>query len=660
MLKTIKAKIRNTSPMEKCLGLVFVISFISIIISMFTFGLTFIHSDNAVEISAIRAIVKHKDIFPEQWIYGNGDINLMRIQIFLMLPYFLIGNLPVARMIGTLLIIIFASIAIINMCKRIFKDNSWLLAIPLFSVVVSGVNARDVIIYSGMYTSTILWITLLLTLFFEIRQESANIKKKVAFCIIEALVLSGGLRWAAEITLPFLLLVFIDGLAKYNDKSVATFFKNIYKNLLYILIPSVIGFGFFKVLGRKLTFFVSQSNDLVLPDTLEKLGKNFLTVFKNFYLCFGYFGGSSIASIKGLATLVVFVACTLICFILPISQLIAIKRENESVRFFLIYAYLHNVILLVIAIFTTKLNDYHIITVIFVDVLISARYVYAYFLNKKTMISAGIAASFVLGVIVCVCSMLEDSIGWHKMYQRQREFANTIAEKGLEKGYGSFWNAYANEVYSDGKLRLGAIVVDEYNIATYECLVDKTVYEDDDCKTFLILDENENQEYGLIEYYFEKPIDDWFEEDVPVFNQRTKKMENHRLHVLVYDYDICTRFNNGVFDGVVKPTEMVFNSEGEKTWEYILMDNGGLVHGPYTPIYKGKYTVTIQGTNVDKLDIDFSTGFEDALSYKVIDKTDNGVVVSLDVKKSVDDFDVVLENNTNDEIILKNMLFVKN
>ncbi len=90
------------------------------------------------------------------------------------------------------------------------------------------------------------------------------------------------------------------------------------------------------------------------------------------------------------------------------------------------------------------------------------------------------------------------------------------------------------------------------------------------------------------------------------------------------------------------------------------MDKKGLIHGPYTTIYKGTYTVTIQGTNVDKLDIDFSTGFNDALSYKIIDKTDNGVVVSLDVKKSIDDFDVVLENNTNGEIIFKNMLFVKN
>lgn len=174
------------------------------------------------------------------------------------------------------------------------------------------------------------------------------------------------------------------------------------------------------------------------------------------------------------------------------------------------------------------------------------------------------------------------------------------------------------------------------------------------------MDEVENQEYGLIEYYFEKPIDDWFEEDVPVFNSVTKEIENHRLHVLVYDYDISTRLNNGVLDGVVKPIEMVFNSEGEKTWEYVIMENGGMIHGPYNTIYKGDYTVTIQGTNVDKLDIDFKTGFSDALSYEIIDKTENGVVVNLKVKKSVDDFDVVLTNNTDDEIIYKDMLFVKN
>lgn len=663
MVKIIREKIKTASNIDKCLGVVFIISFISIVISMFTFGLTFIHSDNAVELSAIRAIVKHKDLFPEQWIYGNGDINLMRIQIFLALPYFLIGSMPVARLVGTLLIIICASVAIINMCKKVFGDNSWLLAIPLFTVVISGVNARDVILYSGMYTSTVLWIALLITLFYKINQEKATRKTKIAFCIIEALVLTGGMRWAAEITLPFIILIVINSLTEedsLNKTDVKQALKGTLKNLLFIIIPSAIGFGVFKLIGTKVDFFVSQSNDLVLPETLEKLGSNFMTVFKNFYLCFGYVGDSSIASIKGLATLVTVVACTAVCFVLPIVQLTHIKKEKDSVRFFLTYAYVHNIILLTVAIFTTKLNDYHIVTVIFINILISARLAYSFIKSKKSVKNCAIIVAFILGVVICIVSMLEDSVGWHKVYKRQREFANTIAEKGLEKGYGSFWNAYANEVYSDGKLRLGAIVIDEYNIQTYYCLVDRSIFEDENCKTFLIVDEVENQEYGLIEYYFEKPIDDWFEEDVPVFNSVTKEIENHRLHVLVYDYDISTRLNNGVLDGVVKPIEMVFNYEGEKTWEYIIMENGGIIHGPYNTIYKGNYTVTIQGTNVDKLDIDFKTGFKDALSYEIIDKTENGVVVDLKVKKSVDDFDVVLTNNTDDEIIYKDMLFSKN
>ena len=104
--------------------------------SMFTYGISFIHSDNAVELSAIKAMIDNNSVFPKSWVYGNGDINVMRIQIFLMLPYLLISNTPVARQIGVLLIVVLAAIAIRYLCQKLFDNNCWLLAMPIITIFI--------------------------------------------------------------------------------------------------------------------------------------------------------------------------------------------------------------------------------------------------------------------------------------------------------------------------------------------------------------------------------------------------------------------------------------------------------------------------------------------------------------------------------------------
>lgn len=75
----------------------------------------------------------------------------------------------------------------------------------------------------------------------------------------------------------------------------------------------------------------------------------------------------------------------------------------------------------------------------------------------------------------------------------KKEFNQEIVSRGLNKGYATYWNAYTNEVYSDLKVRYAGVNLSEISITPFRWLVDDDIYKDEGEKTFLLLDESENQ-----------------------------------------------------------------------------------------------------------------------------------------------------------------------
>ena len=643
MFKALKEK----KYMEVAMWIVLAWSIFCICFSMFTYGLTYIHSDNAAELLALKSIITNRDLFPDEWVYMNGDVNFMRIQVFLLLPYLLVGSKPVAREIGALLIIVLSVLALRKLSRKIFKDDSWLVAVPVIWIMLGGRATRDILMYSGMYISSIFWLAVFILLFDTVSKEKCKKRIVVAFCLLETLVLTGGTRWLAEITIPLLVVSIY---LAYTEK------RGFVKNILFVLVPSIAGMGIFKLVNIKCDFFVSGKSDLVLPDTLSDIGKNAIVIFKNFYECFGYNGADSIISLSGLVSVISLTACTIICFVLPIIQMCLFYEESSEVKTFLVFAFTHNFVLIMTAVLTSKLLDYHMVTVIIMDILMSARLVYGALQHSDRFLKGGFTILFIFTILIDSIFMLAASKGWKENYTKQRQFAEKLAATGAEKGFGTFWNAYTYEVYSDDSFRTGAIQIEDYFISDYFCLVDKSIFKAADCKSFLILNEEENEMYGTVEFFLDKPTEDWVEEDVPTFNYFTKQLEKHNLRVLVYDYDISSMMNNGVYDGIVKPIEMVVNENCEKNFEYISINNGGILHGPYNNIYKGNYTMQIIGSHVGELDIDIDTQYEDAISYTIDKRIDNSILININVKKSIDDLDIVLKNNGDEPVVFQNIL----
>lgn len=651
---------------KKALLVGLIISVVVVIYSYFTFGLINIHSDNAVELLAINNIIENKSIISQSWVYGNGDINLMRIQVFLFLPYLIFKDWAIARECGALIITLLSCGSIILLNKRMLKNESWLIAIPVFILFISGVISRDVSMYSGMYTSIMFYTNILVILFYRIYSENENrlVAVKTIYIVLMTLLLTGGIRWLAEMTLPMIGTIFFMKLMDWNDSkgdSIWRYICDFIRLILFVIIPSIIGIFVYLHVRENVLFFVNSQEKIVFDLNIGIVLRNAVQVLKNIYKCFGYNEGYSFISLIGIRNVITIVTGTVCCIIIPLLQLAHLKTESIETRFFIVYVYTHNIILLASTILMGKLIEYHVISVLFFSILLSGRYVWEYWIKNNTYKGVFVVAFLIIGILIESLFMLSKSVGWKDKYISERSVVQSIQEHGLTKGYGDFWTAYNNELYSNGNITMGAVRFGNDYFETYNCLCDTKVFDDSECPSFIIFTEDQFELYAdkaLV--LFGPTLYDWEIEHVPVYNHLIYAWEDKKIIIWAWDYDISSRLNNGVNDGVLQSNELIFNWVGTKTEDSIIMENGGVINGPYGTIYKGDYLLSIKGENIDKIEycID-SKNYKDTISYNEISRASDNIEIQLHINESIDDVNFSLINNDEETVVFNCIEFEK-
>ena len=411
-----KLQKKNISLIRILLYIVLIISFFSVGYHLFTYGISNIHSDNAVELTAIESIFTNKDIFPSSWIYGNGDINLMRIQVFLVLPFIFLENWAIAREIGALFSVLCGAYGLFILSRKVLKNDMWLLAIPLYTVCYTG-RCRDVILDSSMYSSVMFYGTLSIAFGYYLYSVKCKAKFKLIVGMLLLFLLNiGGVRWMAEITLPLIFTVIV---YFYLEKKHMNYEKSniqvmsLLKVLLCIIIPSLIGVAVFLYVNLKCHFVVNTVSGVGLVPSLEGLLNNFLVILGNFFACFGYNGGCSLLSIYGIRDFISVFICMVLCFVVPICCFNLMSTEKGSIKFTLLFAYIHNVIIFVVAIFTSKTQVYHVITIVFYCIIIFAIYSSKYILRPECYDRYLWVFLFTFVIIIESICLVKDSSGWH-------------------------------------------------------------------------------------------------------------------------------------------------------------------------------------------------------------------------------------------------------
>lgn len=505
--------------------------------SILTHGQTVIHSDTATATLLAKSQISDGSLFPAGWNYANGDVWVLN-QSLVTLPFvFFMENQSYARMLGSAVYVLIAVAAVAYHSKAGFQDRSWLLAIPLFLIFscygFKQINSSsDVTLYQAATTGHMIWNTLCCLMLFKIKTGPAKKRHYVLFLGLMVLLAIGGIRVLVEQTLPLLLtcalLTYMD-LREKEQVNWGSTLARIGRIAAVILIPVVAGLGIHKIIGASHNMNPSPQSALVYMGSVRECLDNFNVVIANLFSCFGFENGAELISLTGVRNLISIVICVVVVFVVPILQARKLKQENEYIRFFYTYCMIHNLAMLtIITLFSGKQILHYVVTSIYILLLISARYIYVYWFNQINFRKYVWTALFVIAAAVECLTMLAASIGWTNTLASYKEFNQQLRNRGLTKGYATYWNAYKNEIYSDLQIRYGEVKVHSDALEAGRWLVDDEVYVPNDGKSFLLLS---NQERQLIEEKLEVK-----------FGTPAEYFVLDGLHVYIFDYDIAENF----------------------------------------------------------------------------------------------------------------------
>ena len=425
--------------------------------ALFTYGRAHIQGDSAQSIRYANAILDEHSLFPKEWSYGNGEFYVFNSLPFVVLFCLFIGNKSLAIVLGTLATLLVAVVSIILVSEKVLKSRCWTLIIPIFLIFLSSPESRYMIIYMGAYVMEMTALTLVFYFLYR-ALKSHSIHHLVLHSVFLFIMILGGSRYLAEYTLPALLAFVFAYYMQIRDKESVSFkadFKYIGKILLYVLLPSLVGFIAYKYLSSTHTMVGNGIENLVLEDSIEEVFANALTAVSSFFAMFGYNGGVSVASIAGLQSLVGLVICIIVCFVIPILQAVKIKNESQDTQLYFTFGVAHNLVLFMVAVLCGKNSERYLLSSAYVWIIISARYLYTYLLDNKKYKAVLWEALFVVAIFVEGAALIQSTADSSIGVSSYAKICDALKEHNLSKGYATYWVGYPVEVYSNNDIKIG-------------------------------------------------------------------------------------------------------------------------------------------------------------------------------------------------------------
>ena len=635
LLKLITKKCEKRNVLEFICGLSIIVAGYSIL----TYGQATIDSDVATATILTKSIVEHKSWFPKSFNYANGDIWVISIWPECFFPFLIFKDQSFARAFGSLILVMLAVICVVYQSKKLFKNRSYLIAVPLFLIYLFGVSRH--VLYEASYTSQILWMALCSVWLYQIYKETTSRKVYIALYSILLLLLNmGGTRTLAEQTLPLLCACVIMQYLEIREEQEINW-KPIVKKQAGLfgitMIPSVIGIGIYKWLCTWHNVNNTVNNQTVFVDSLKTVWDNIVITVCNLFECFGFSGSAKLVSVYGLRNFVSVVMCVIVCIVVPVLQALKFKQEKEEVRFFYVFAIVHNLIMILLSVFFGKTLSRYLLTTVFAFIIVSSRYIYVYWIEQKGIRQYVWVGLFVIASLIECAGMGLKGLSWEAVVTDRKEFNQQIIDHGVTKGYATYGNAYKNEVYSDLKIRFGAVNITNDSVSPFTWLVDGDVFTaEKGIQTFLLLSEDEN---NLIKDNISN-----------LFGSPVEEFMINNMYIYIFDHDIaidmCGGSRDELNDGTLLPGDLyITEGGGTITKDRIEITQGGISYGPYISLEAGEYLVTFAGENFDKAVFDIYSNSEgEYLSYEEIERTGNSIVVKMILSETVNNLEFRIYN----------------
>lgn len=628
---------------------VFITSIAVVMYALFTIGQAYVHADSSIATRYVRSMLEQRTLFPEGWYFVNNEIYVFNLAPISMITGVLINNQSVARVLASAIGITLAMTGVIYMTKKVFKCNAWKLIFPLIILLNAGANSRDMVLYQAAYMPQLVALTFVAALYVLIfikTRDSGMLRTKMywGYAVLVFSMGVSGIRYLAELVLPLIgaigLFFLLDVIKKRQKlkNALVVFIKNV----LLIGVPFGVGYAAFKYIlshHRVATKTSSNGHFMTVATSFEKFISNIEDSIASLESNFGVYD-------KNIFWYIGLIFIVSIFFVVPIVQLINLKKENEEARIYILFCILHNLEFLIIAIILGINNSRYLLSSFFISCIILGIYIWEKIIQKS--LAGNIIISILMAVIglLGVSSLLKESDGWSEKLVSQKNAASILVDKGLTKGYGTYWNAYALQTYSDNAILTGAVTFEGNNVTQYLWLNDKNVFNDSGENTFLIIasDEMDTANLSLLG----PPIDEFEINDVYEYNVYKDIYEGKDFRVYVYPYDIGLLFADSYSDGYLTAKDMFFNDKVVLTDGQIQIYSDGLICGPYSIIDDGEYEITYVGEGLDLCEYDiYSELTQDNIKYEEVYRDDKKMVVNLTITESVEDIQFRVFNNQN-------------
>lgn len=614
-------------------------SLIAVIYVILTYGQTCLHSDSTGVLRLYNSIKANRSLYPRSWNTANGEIYIFHNATVACFTSLLIHNPIIARVVSSAISIIIAYFCLVWFSNNCLKSDSWMYATTFTLLFLCSANSRDMILFQAAYVAPIICFTVCFATSYRIIlcEESGWITKVVQLGLLATMSIEG-IRYIAEYIIPVICsfgIIAVIKVIKHEDAGK----KSILKILGYIVIPSAVGYFIYKYISQTHSMNNSVSNGFEIVNSFALLMQNAKLYFLNIIAAFG-FSKSNALGYNIIALLVAF----LICVALPLIRLSNFKSCIEAEKTFLLFGMVHNVMLIGIALLLSKVEERYLLSSIYICIIISSQCLVDILKQNKKISNILVLVFLALSVFQMIL-LVKTTYGWKDNLASQKDFCQQLVDKGITKGYATYWNAYTNEAYSENKISFGAIKPSERKLEKYYWLVDDSAFEKKEGKSCVILTRKENKLYGDAVYIqCGEPSDDFIYKNAYVYDFYKDRYYRTDLVVYIFDEDVSDTLSDGLRDGVAYVKDMDFNYHGEKTEDAIYFGSGGLIRGPYSSIEPGNYHVIVEGANLYLCDFDIvSQENQDGIEYTE-PISSNRIECDLTISKPLDDLEFRIYN----------------
>ncbi|WP_028234386.1 hypothetical protein [Pseudobutyrivibrio sp. MD2005] len=621
-----------------------IIAFIVAIYATLTIGQAMIHTDTSTSNRLFNSIISSKSLFPDSWNYNNGEIIYFRETLMPVIMQALIPSAILSRVVSAAIVLIIGCWGLIWISRRLFNDYSYIVSIPVLLLFASSINYRNMIFYESAYTSQLFAFTFCFGMAYKmlINKENRIAYRVVHFALLFLMMLCG-IRSLAEYLLPLIVslgTIYVYQLKKHNRINVSI--KNL---IIYIIIPAILGYACYKYvyINNEIHMYSTRASAIDFSITGAEILYNLKTTFINLFTIFG-FGLKGNLLKNGLAIII----AISVFIVFPVLQLIDYKKVKAEEMAYTLFAFIHNIIILIVVILSSKLYERYLITCIFVATIISANYIYRHIFTRNNTISLVLSILFLAVTIIYGVNLYSSTVGWKEKVEAQKEECQKLIDKGITKVYASNWIAYPHEVYSENKLTAGAITIKPRLLQKYYPLADDKAFEKKEGRSCILMTQAEAEKcHNAVFVMCGTQTEDFLIKDAYVSDNGNFYYTD--LVAYVFDEDVGEKLADGFRDGLLDIKDMDFNWYGTMTEDTIILEENGLIHGPYSYLGKGHYSVKIEGKNLVGCNCAvISEISQESISFSTASVEDDCIELDLVLSTGIEDLQIYLSNTTPD------------